>query len=106
MKITRVETVKFAPGNWAKVGPLLKKFEAKGRALGFPKPRIYSVISGGDVMQTAIFVSEFASLSAMEELGKKMFADDKMKALLEQWSEVVSSASVVLQKELSVEDLG
>ena len=58
MSIMRMESIKLVPGSWEKVGPLVKKLEAKGKANGFPEVTMYATVSGGDVMNTITMVQK------------------------------------------------
>ena len=106
MKVTVVEKVKFAPGKWKEAGPLMKTFKETAEKLGFPPIKIYGFVSGGDVVQTLNFVTEWDSLGAMETVMDKMFSDPEMLEMMEKWAGVVESHEVSILKELSPEELG
>lgn len=106
MKVISMEKVKFAPGKWEEAGNVMKTFQKLAQKLGFPEYRIYGAISGGDVVQTLYFQTEWQSLSQMEALMEKMFSDMEMREMMEKWSGVVESHEVTLLKELSEEELG
>ena len=106
MKVISMEKVKFAPGKWEEAGNVMKTFQKLAQKVGFPEYRIYGAISGGDVVQTLYFQTEWQSLSQMETLMEKMFSDMEMREMMEKWSGVVQSHEVTLLKELSEEELG
>jgi ABC-type glycerol-3-phosphate transport system substrate-binding protein len=106
MKAKVVEKVKFAPGKWKEAGELMKTFKEAAEKQGFPPIRIYGFISGGDVVQTLNFVTDWDSLGAMETVMDKMFSDPEMREMMEKWAGVVESHEVTILKELSPEELG
>lgn len=106
MKVTCIEKVKFAPGKLKEASGLMKTFKELAEKQGFPPIKIYGFISGGDVVQTLNFVTEWDSLSAMEPVMEKMFADEEMRKMMEKWAGVVESHEVMILKELSDEELG
>ena len=106
MKAKVVEKVKFAPGKWKEAGAMMKKFMEMAQKQGFPPVKIYGFISGGDVVQTLNFVTDWDSLGDMETVMDKMFSDPGMLEMMEQWSGVVESHEVSILKELSPEELG
>jgi hypothetical protein len=61
MKAKVVEKVKFAPGKWKEAGELMKTFKEAAEKQGFPPIRIYGFISGGDVVQTLNFVTDWTA---------------------------------------------
>ena len=103
MKAKVVEKVKFAPGKWKEAGALMKTFKEVAEKQGFPPVKIYGFISGGDVVQTLNFVTDWDSLGAMETVMDKMFSDPEMLEMMEKWSGVVESHKVSILKELSPE---
>jgi hypothetical protein len=105
MKVTCIEKVKFAPGKWKEASGLMKTFKELAEKQGFPPVKVYGFISGGDVVQTLNFVTEWDSLSAMEPVMEKMFADEEMRKMMEKWAGVVESHEVMILKELSDEEL-
>jgi len=106
MKAKVVEKVKFAPGKWKEAGALMKNFMEMAQKQGFPPVKIYGFISGGDVVQTLNFVTDWDSLGNMETVMDKMFSDPGMLEMMEKWSNVVESHEVSILKELSPEELG
>ena len=106
MKAKVVEKVKFAPGKWKEAGPMMKKFMEMAQEQGFPPVRIYGFISGGDVVQTLTFVTDWNSLGDMETVMDKMFSDPGVLEMMGEWSGVVESHEVSILKELSPEELG
>lgn len=106
MKVVSLEKVKFAPGKWEEAGKLMMAFQQMAEKNGFPKYKIYSVLSGEDVVQTLYFQSELESLSQMESLLEKMFSDPETRVMMGEWAGVVASHEVTILKELSEGDLG
>ncbi len=106
MKAKVVEKVKFAPGKWREAGPLMKSFKEVAEKKGFPQVKIYGFVSGGDVVQTLNFVTDWDSLADMETVMDKMFSDPEMLEMMEKWAGVVESHEVSILKELSPEELG
>lgn len=106
MKIISIEKVKFAPGKWEEAGEVMKTFQELAQKLGFPENKIYGAVSGGDVVQTLYFQTEWESLAQMETLMGKMFSDAEMRIMMGKWAGVVESHEVTLLKELSEEELG
>lgn len=106
MKVLRIEAMKFMAGSWEDVGPALKKVKAAGKQSAFPKVKFYASISGGDTMHTLYLISEWESLSAMEQLGAKAAGKKGLMEAMEELSKVVDSSEVILLKELSAKDLG
>ena len=106
MKVTSLEKVKFAPGKWEEGGNIMKTFTNLARKLGFPEYKIYGAVSGGDVVQTLYFQTEWGSLAEMEVSMEKMYVDPEMREMIFKWSGVVESHEVTILKELSAEELG
>ncbi|MHB8896126.1 MAG: hypothetical protein ACYC99_13250 [Candidatus Geothermincolia bacterium] len=98
--------MKFHAGSWDEVGPILKKLKSLGKGAGFPRIKMYSPISGGDVMHTLIMISEWDSLAAMEALEEKASAKKGMLEAVEKLADVVDSDEVVLLRALTDKDLG
>lgn len=106
MKITCIEKVKFATGKWEQAGEVMKTFTKLAQKLGFPEYKIYGAVSGGDVVQTLYFQTEWESLAKMETLMEKMYSDAEMREMMGKWAGVVESHEVTLLKALSEEELG
>ncbi len=106
MKVMRMEAVKFAPGSWEKVGPVLKKLAKLGKTAGHPKVKMYGNISGGEGLHTLYLVTEWPSLAVMEELETKAAKSKGMLEAVEELAEIVDSTEVMLFKELTNKDLG
>lgn len=101
MKVLRIESMKFHAGSWKKATPILKKLKSLGRAAGFPEVKVYATISGGDAMHTVHMISEWNSLSAMENMEKKMSGKKPLLEATEKLADVVDSSKVVLLKDIS-----
>ena len=84
----------------------MKAFMELSKKQGFPPVKIYGFISGGDVVQTLNFVTDWDSLADMETIMDKMFSDPEMLEMMEKWASVVESHEVSILKELSPEELG
>ena len=106
MRITSIEKVKFVPGKWEEAGEAMKNFKKLAQKLGFPEYKIYGAVSGGDVVQTLYFQTQWESLAQMETLTEKFFSDAEMREMMGKWAGVVASHEVTLLKELSEEELG
>ena len=106
VKILRIEKMKFHAGSWEEVGPILKKLKSMSRGAGFPRVKMYAVLSGDDVMHTLYMISEWESVAAMETLEAKASSKKGMMEAVEKLADVVDSDEVLLLKGLSDKDLG
>ena len=79
-----------APGKWAELEVLDKKYNVVEARLGFPPKKRFNCMMGSHDMNTIIIEREWPSLAAMEAIYEKAFADPENQAL------AAESASIVI----------
>lgn len=81
MKVIWRTTVKIVPGKMAEYMEIDKRSEAISDRAGGPPWRRYGYLSG-DSMHTIVYEMELDSLTAMEALLERLFADPERQALM------------------------
>jgi hypothetical protein len=83
---------KVAPGKWAALEVVDKKFDAMESRFGFPAKKRYQCLLGSHDSNTLIIERQWASLAALEAAYDKIFADPAYKALLAELVGIVESS--------------